>query len=311
MSAGNDELYRRLFRMALLIRLVEERVIALYPSDRIQSPVHLSVGQEAVAVGVCDALRPDDLVFATYRSHGFYIAKGGRLDEMFAELYGRLGGVSKGKAGSMHLSAPEAGLMGSSAVVASTIPHAVGAALSFKRRGETRVAVAVFGDGATEEGVYHESLNFAALMKVPVLFTCEDNGLAVHSHRPVRQSYNLVKHAATYGIPSRRVEEGWDMIAVRDATAAAMERVRSGEGPFVLEFATSRYMEHVGIGEDFHFGYRSKADTDAWKKRDPLITDVDLVKALTPEIEREIEDAVAFAERSPHPDRHELLTDVI
>jgi pyruvate dehydrogenase E1 component alpha subunit len=251
------------------------------------------------------------LVFATYRSHGFYIAKGGRLDEMFAELYGRIGGVSKGKAGSMHLSAPEAGLMGSSAVVASTIPHAVGAALTFKRRGEKRVAVAVFGDGATEEGVYHESLNFAALMKVPVLFICEDNGLAVHSFRPVRQSYNLIKHAATYGIPSQRVEDGWDMIAVREATLAAMERVRNGGGPFVLEFATSRYMEHVGIAEDFHFGYRSQASVDAWKKRDPLITDADLVKALTPAIEREIEAAVAFAERSPHPGRAELLTDII
>jgi pyruvate dehydrogenase E1 component alpha subunit len=311
MAGGNDELYRRLFRTALLIRLVEERVIALYPSDRIQSPVHLSIGQEAVSVGVCDALRPDDLVFATYRSHGFYIAKGGRLDEMFAELYGRLGGVSKGKAGSMHLSAPAVGLMGSSAVVASTIPHAVGAALTFKRRGESRIAVAVFGDGATEEGVYHESLNFAALMKVPVLFICEDNGLAVHSFRPVRQSYNLVKLAGAYGIPSRRVDEGWDMIAVREATLAAAEQVRTGGGPFVLEFATSRYMEHVGIAEDFHFGYRPQADVDAWKKRDPLITDVDLVKALTPEIEREIAEAVAFAERSPHPDRSELLSDII
>jgi pyruvate dehydrogenase E1 component alpha subunit len=311
MAAANDELYRRLFKVALLIRLVEERVIALYPSDRIQSPVHLSIGQEAVAVGVCDALRPDDLVFATYRSHGFYIAKGGRLDAMFAELYGRLGGVSKGKAGSMHLSAPEVGLMGSSAVVASTIPHAVGAALSFKRRGETRIAVAVFGDGATEEGVYHESLNFAALMKVPALFICEDNGLAVHSHRRARQSYNLVAHAAAFGIPSQRVEEGGDMIAVREATLAAAERVRAGNGPFVLEFATARYKEHVGVAEDFHSGYRSKADIDVWKKRDPLITDIDLVNELTPEIAREIEDAVAFAERSPHPGRAELLTDII
>ena len=198
----DEAIYRRLFRTALLIRLVEERIIELYPSDKIQSPVHLSIGQEAVAVGVCDGLKPDDLVFATYRSHGFYIAKGGSLDAMFAELYGRKGGVSGGKAGSMHLAAPEVGLMGSSAVVASTIPHAVGAALSFKRRGALAIAVAVFGDGATEEGVYHESLNFAALMKVPVLFLCEDNGLAVHSHRPVRQSYRLAEHAASFGIAS-------------------------------------------------------------------------------------------------------------
>src|SRR5262245_28227187 len=284
--------YRRLFRTALLIRLVEERIIELYPSDRIQSPVHLSIGQEAVAVGVCDALRPDDLVFATYRSHGFYIAKGGRLDAMFAELYGRKGGISGGKAGSMHLAAPQAGLMGSSAVVASTIPHAVGAALSFKRRASSRIAVAVFGDGATEEGVYHESLNFAALMKVPVLFLCEDNGLAVHSHRPARQTYRLTEHATAFGIASRRLEEGWDMLAVRQSTLEAAARVRAGE-PFVLEIATSRYKEHVGVGDDFHFNYRTKDDVDAWKARDPLIVDVRLAAALKPELDREIDAAVA------------------
>ncbi len=306
----DEAIYRRLFRTALLIRLVEERIIDLYPSDRIQSPVHLSIGQEAVAVGVCDGLRPDDLVFATYRSHGFYIAKGGRLDAMFAELYGRKGGISGGKAGSMHLTAPEVGLMGSSAVVASTIPHAVGAALSFKRRGMDRLAVAVFGDGATEEGVYHESLNFAALMKVPVLFLCEDNGLAVHSHRPVRQAYRLAEHAASFGIASRRLEEGWDAMAVRQATLEAAARARAG-APFVLEIVTSRYKEHVGVGEDFHFNYRTKDAVDVWKGRDPLILDTGLVEALRPELEREIAAAVAFAEASPAPGRAELLTDVI
>lgn len=272
--------------------------------------MHLSIGQEAVAVGVCDALRKDDVVFATYRSHAFYIAKGGRLDAMFAELYGRMGGVSKGKAGSMHLSAPEVGLMGSSAVVASAIPHAVGAALAFKRRKSPRIAVTVFGDGATEEGVYHESLNFAALTKAPVLFLCEDNGLAVHSHRHVRQSYGLAQHAATYGIATRRLDEGWDPIAVRQATIEAVEAVRAGQ-PFLLEIATARYKEHVGVGEDFHFGYRAQADIDAWKQRDPLIQDVRLVEALTPEIEREIAQAVAFAEGSSAPGLAELLTDVI
>lgn len=305
-----EELYRRLFRTSLLIRLVEERIIDLYPSDRIQSPVHLSIGQEAVAVGVCDALRPDDLMFATYRSHAFYIAKGGALGPMFAELYGRLGGISKGKAGSMHLSAPDVGLMGSSAVVASSIPHAVGAALSFKRRGLPQIAATVFGDGATEEGVYHESLNFAALMKVPVLFICEDNGLAVHSVRRVRQSYDLLKHAETFGIAARRVEEGWDALAVRQATLDAVAHVRIGQ-PFLLEIATARYKEHVGVGEDFHFGYRTSHEIDAWKQRDPLISDKKLVEALRPEIERDIAAAVAFAESSAAPGRAELLTDVI
>ena len=306
----DEAIYRRLFRTALLIRLVEERIIALYPSDKIQSPVHLSIGQEAVAVGVCDALRADDLVFATYRSHGFYIAKGGQLDAMFAELYGRKYGISGGKAGSMHLAAPEVGLMGSSAVVASTIPHAVGAALSFKRRGSSRIAVAAFGDGATEEGVYHESLNFAALMKVPVLFLCEDNGLAVHSHRRARQSYGLIDHAAAYGIPGRRLEEGWDLLAVRQATLEATARVRAGQ-TFVLEIATSRYKEHVGVGEDFHFNYRTSVSVEAWKRQDPLIVDAKLAAELRPEVEREIDDAVAYAEASPAPGRAELLTDVI
>ena len=306
----DEAIYRRLFRTALLIRLVEERIIELYPSDRIQSPVHLSIGQEAVAVGVCDALRPDDLVFATYRSHGFYIAKGGRLDAMFAELYGRKGGISGGKAGSMHLAAPQAGLMGSSAVVASTIPHAVGAALSFKRRGSSRIAVAVFGDGATEEGVYHESLNFAQLMKLPVLFLCEDNGLAVHSHRPVRQAYHLIEHAASYGIPGRRLDEGWDMLAIREATLQAAARVRQGV-PFVLEIATSRYKEHVGVGDDFHFEYRTKDSVETWKRRDPLIVDSKLVAEFRSELEREVETAVAFAEASGVPGHAELLTDVI
>src|SRR5262245_27150882 len=205
---------------------------------------------------------------------------------MFAELYGRKDGISGGKAGSMHLAAPEVGLMGSSAVVASTIPHAVGAALTFKRRGSPQIAVAVFGDGATEEGVYHESLNFAALMKVPVLMVCEDNGLAVHSHRAVRQSYSVTRHAETFGIATRRVDEGWDMLAVRRATLEAAAKVRGGE-PFVLEIATSRYKEHVGVGEDFHFNYRTSDSVDTWKSRDALITDGKLVAALKPEIERE------------------------
>ena len=304
------ELYERLFRTALLIRLVEERVIDLYPSDRIQSPVHLSIGQEAVAVGLCDALQPEDLMFATYRSHAFYIAKGGPLDQMFAELYGRRDGISGGKAGSMHLSAPAVGLMGSSAVVASSIPHAVGAALSFKRRQKSQIAVTVFGDGATEEGVYHECLNFAALMKVPVLFVLENNGLAVHSHQGARQAYSAVRHAAAYGIKGSCLEEGWDMLAIRKAATDAIAHVRAGQ-PYLLEVKTARYMEHVGIGEDFHFQYRPRDVIDAWKARDPLVIDKKLVAELTPDILKEIEAAVAFAEKSLVPGRADLLTDVL
>ena len=307
---NKDQAYLRLFRRALLIRLVEERIIELYPSDRIQSPVHLSIGQEAVAVGVCDALQANDLMFATYRSHAFYIAKGGPLGPMFAELYGRRDGVSGGKAGSMHLSAPDVGLMGSSAVVASSIPHAVGAALALKRRADSRIAVAAFGDGATEEGVYHESLNFASLKNVPVLFVCENNRLAVHSHLATRHAYRIVEHAASFGLEGRRVEEGWNMEAVRDATAAAVEHVRKGK-PYLLEIMTARYMEHVGVAEDFHFQYRSRAEIDAWKQRDPLILDRALVDALSGELLQEIDEAVAYAEQSAPPSKADLLTDII
>lgn len=182
-------IYEELFYKALRIRLVEERIIELYPSDKIQSPVHLSIGQEAVAVCACQSLKQADLLFCSYRSHAFYRAKGGHLCEMFAELYGKATGCGRGKAGSMHLAAPEVGLMGSSAVVASTIPHAVGAALAAERLKKPQVIVAVFGDGATEEGVYHESLNFAALHKLPIVFFCENNGLAVHSKLEARQAY--------------------------------------------------------------------------------------------------------------------------
>ena len=253
----DEAIYRRLFRTALLIRLVEERIIELYPSDKIQSPVHLSIGQEAVAVGVCDGLRPDDLVFATYRSHGFYIAKGGRLDAMFAELYGRKAAFRAARRARCTWPRPRSVSWDRRPWWRAPSRMRLAPRSASSGAAARALAVAVFGDGATEEGVYHESLNFAALMKVPVLFLCEDNGLAVHSHRPVRQAYRLAEHAASFGIASRRLEEGWDAMAVRQATLEAAARVRAGE-PFVLEIVTSRYKEHVGVGEDFHFNYRTK-----------------------------------------------------
>ena len=169
----------------------EEKIIELYPSDLIQSSVHLSIGQEAAAVGVCANLNLDDWVFINYRGHAFYLAKGGPLPEFFAELMGKKNGQSKGKAGSMHLASPKQGVMGASAVVGSTISHAVGAALMAKIKNEKKIFVTNFGDGALEQGVSHESFNFASLYKVPVLFLCEDNNLAVHSPKSERQSFSL------------------------------------------------------------------------------------------------------------------------
>jgi TPP-dependent pyruvate/acetoin dehydrogenase alpha subunit len=299
-----------IFYSALRIRLVELRIIQLYPSDRIQSPVHLSIGQEAVAAGACAALRPTDLVFGSYRSHAFYLAKGGNLRQMFAELYGKATGCCGGKAGSMHLAAPEVGFMGASAIVASTIPHAVGAALAARRRDTDQITVAVFGDGATEEGVYHESLNFAALHHLPVLFLCENNGLAVHSRIDARQAYDIVDHAETYGIATRVCAQGNDPGAVYETVADAVRLVRDDGRPCMVVCDTYRQMEHVGIGDDHHVGYRSPTAADAWRRTDPLLLDATRVARFTPDILREIDDAVAFAEQSPWPGADALLADV-
>src|SRR5688572_3655012 len=171
---------KRFYRSLYRIRRVEEEIARVYPTDKITSPVHLSIGQEAISVAVCEALRTDDVVFGTYRSHACYLAKGGSLRGMIAELYGKATGVAKGKAGSMHLIDVAAGVMGASAVVASSISQAVGYALAIKMRREDRVVACFFGDGAVEEGTFHESLNFAALKRLPVLFVCENNAYAIH-----------------------------------------------------------------------------------------------------------------------------------
>lgn len=300
-----------MFYKALRIRLVEQRVMELYPFDKIQSPVHLSIGQEAVAVGACQPLRSTDLVFCSYRSHAFYMAKGGDLPEMFAELYGKTPGCGAGKAGSMHLAAREVGLMGASAVVASTIPHAVGAALAAHRRNTGQVTLAAFGDGAVEEGVYHESMNFAALHKLPVIFLCENNGLAVHSKIESRHAFRILDHAKTYGMKTTFIDDGSDFARVQEVLSRIVDEVRAGKGPQFVEVKTFRYMEHVGIGEDYHAGYRSKSDLEAWNAKDPLLKERDLIAKYTPAITAEIERAVSFAEDAPAPGLEQLLVDVL
>ena len=294
------------------IRLVEERIIELYPSDLIQSPVHLSIGQEAVAVGVCAHLTPSDWVFINYRGHAFYLAKGGPLPEFFAELMGRRTGLSKGKAGSMHLAAPAQGVIGASAGVASTISHAVGAALATKIKKESgRVFVANFGDGAMEQGVFHESLNFASLHRVPILFLCEDNGLAIHSDATTRQSFSVEALVRAFGIPFLHVDEGYDPERVAKSASDAINYVRTNQSPFFLRVKTCRYREHVGPGEDFDGGYRSEEDLAEWKAKDPLITRAGELSRYEAEIRAEIDAAVEFAMNSPFPTEEDLLTDVL
>jgi len=305
----------RVYRSLRLIRRTEEEIARIYPTDKIKSPVHLSIGQESVAVGACDALNGDDIVSATYRGHAGYLAKGGDLKQMMAELYGKATGGAGGKAGSMHLVDMNAGVMGMSAVVGTTVPIAAGYAFALKNEGKDRIAVSFFGDGATEEGVFAETLNFASLHKLPVLFVCENNGYAIHSPTSNRWATDrLCERVETYDIPAVRLEND-DVFAIRKATEEAVKAVRSGSGPQFLECVTYRWREHVGPGEDYDDGYRSRADLEPWLAADQVartgeMLDDDARQAIDDAVEKEIADAIDFAEQSPWPEPEELFSHV-
>jgi TPP-dependent pyruvate/acetoin dehydrogenase alpha subunit len=245
-----------------------------------------------------------------------YLAKGGNLKKMIAELYGKATGVAKGKGGSMHLIEPDAGVMGTSAVVGTTIPQAVGYAYALKVRKSKSVVVNFFGDGAVEEGVFHESLNFAALKQLPIIFICENNLYAIHSHQRDRQAdTQICPRVATYGIPTKKVEDG-DIIKLHDLVKAAVNDIRSGKsGPMFFECMCYRWMEHVGPNEDFTAGYRSVEEAQPWYENDQ----VQLIgnqlessqrQSIEAEVEAEIKEAFEFAERSPFPGDSELYTDL-
>lgn len=307
-----ERFYRSLYR----IRRVEEEIVRVYPSDVIKSPVHLSIGQEAVSVGVCEALEPNDVVFGTYRGHAMYLAKGGDLRRMVAELYGKVTGCARGKGGSMHLIDVSAGVMGTSAVVATTIPHAVGHAYAFSLRRDPSVVVSFFGDGGIEEGAFHESLNFAALKKLPIMFICENNLYAIHSHQLARQANpDIRERAAAYGLPAERIE-GNDIFKIHELAREAAREIRSsGKGPWFLECMTYRWKEHVGPGDDFDAGYRSRSEAEPWVERDAIKVTGELLEdrvrcAIEDEVETEIRKAFGFAKRSPFPPEEELYGDV-
>lgn len=315
MPASLDSLEARFYRSLFRIRRVEEQIAEVYPTDKIQSPVHLAIGQEAASVGVCAALRPADVVFGTYRSHALYLAKGGDLKGMIAELYGKATGCAKGKGGSMHLIDPAAGVMGTSAVVGTTIPQAVGYAWALRLRGAPAVVASFFGDGAVEEGVFHESMNFAALRRVPVLFVCENNFYAIHSAQETRQSSgDLVDRARSYGIPAERVEDS-DVLKIHEIAKDAVDAMRAGtSGPRFLECHAYRWREHVGPNEDFHAGYRARDEAERWYHLDPVRRagerlSPEVRAAIEEEVLAEIREAFEFAEQSPFPDAEELYTD--
>jgi pyruvate dehydrogenase E1 component alpha subunit len=316
-SENHTEIGRtaRLFKALLLIRRTEERIAAVYPTDSIKSPVHLSIGQEGVAVGICDVLKPTDVVAMSYRGHAVYLAKGGDLRKMIAELFGKVTGCARGKGGSMHLVAPEAGVLGASAVVGTQIPIATGWALAAKKRATGEVVACFFGDGATEEGCFAESLNFAALHRLPILFICENNGYAIHEPLSKRwATTRLCERVATYGIPTCRIEDQ-DVFTVRESALKAVSTIRGGAGPAFMECLTYRWREHVGPNEDYDSGYRGPDELRPWRESDQvkrlsLMLPNDVVERISQEVTAQIDDAFNFAVASPSPDPSELWSDV-
>tara|TARA_Y100000294_G_scaffold89067_1_gene83137 strand:- start:215 stop:1180 length:966 start_codon:yes stop_codon:yes gene_type:complete len=308
----NERLYYSLYR----IRRVEEEIADIYPTDKIKSPVHLSIGQEAVSVAVCDALNRDDIVFGTYRGHALYLAKGGDLKGMIAELYGKIDGCAKGKGGSMHLVDIDNGIMGTSAIVATTIPDAVGYAYALKYQRKDSIVVSFFGDGAVEEGVFYESINFAALKHLPIIFICENNSYAIHTHQLKRQSVaNICERVVSFGIKAERINDN-DVLSLRERISSNIESLRNGEtGPLFFECMTYRWREHVGPNEDFNLGYRTREEAESWIQNDQVerigkMLETEQQTKIEKEVEEEIREAFAFAEESPFPEASELYTDV-
>ena len=310
--ARDKNITARFFKQMLLIRRFEEKICEVYHTDVVKSPVHLSIGQEAVAVGVCEALKPQDFVSNTYRCHATHIAKGGDLNKMMAELYGKIDGCAGGKAGSMHLVEIEKGILGASAVVATTIPVASGWGLVLKREKKNNIIVSFFGDGATEEGVFTETINFAALHNLPVLFICENNRLAIHNPLERRWAQdNICKRMETYGIKTFKIDSG-DVFEIHEATQKAAELVRTGKGPVFMEIATYRYREHVGVTEDLNEDYRDLAEYKKWKESDQIdmlakeLGELEVAR-IEKEVKKMIDESVEFAEKSPFPGINELM----
>ncbi len=310
-----------LYKLMLRIRRFEEKIVNVYCDQDMKTPVHLYIGQEAVAAGVCANLCKEDYVFSTHRSHGHYLAKGGDMKRLMAELYGRKTGCSRGKGGSMHVVDPEAGVCGSTAIVGGNIPLSVGAALSSVMQMRKQVSISFFGDGAVDEGAFHESLNFAALKGLPVVFVCENNFYATHSHQSKRQPhdhiYKLAKH---YVMPGFRVD-GNDVLRVFGVARQAVSRARRGNGPTLMECRTYRWKGHVGPECDIKLGYRMQEELNSWMKRCPIkrfekrlvnegVMKKTTIDKITREIDLQIHDAYLFGKGSPHPDENELLEDV-
>jgi len=309
------------YSVMLKIRLFEEKIIQLYPQKQMRTPVHLCIGQEAIAAGVCRHLKKEDYLFTTHRCHGHCIAKGMKIPSLIAEFYGRKTGCCGGKGGSMHLADANYGIFATSAIVGGGIPLAVGAAWSLKLKKSKSIVVSFFGDGAVDQGVFFESLNFAGLKKLPVLFVCENNFYATNSPLLARQPLdNIYRRGEIFGIKGIRCD-GNDLVKILEVSGRIIERIRDGAGPVLLECRTYRWKGHVGPDSDFDKGCRLKIELDAWMKKCPvrraekyllknkLLTQIE-IKGIYRAIDQELSQAVVSAENSPFPDAGEVYRDV-
>lgn len=310
------DLHRRMVR----IRRFEESSGKLVETGEMPGFLHLYVGQEAVAAGMGSVLTDDDQITSTHRGHGHAIAKGAELRPMFAELYGKTTGYCKGRGGSMHIVDMNRGMLGANAIVGGGIPIAIGAGFASQYRGDGTVAVSFFGDGATNIGAFHESVNMAAVWDLPVVFVVENNGYAEFTSQERHMKLtDIAERAASYGIPGVIVD-GMDALAMRQVSLEAVERAKRGEGPTLIEAKTYRFFDHQGI-KGMRIPYRDPAEVEAWKSRDAirLIETIGVERGLATaedfaeiwaEVEAEINDGIEFARTSPDPDPADILDDV-
>ncbi len=309
-----------LYKTLYLSRRAEEKIQEHYGEDEMKTPMHMSMGEEAIAAGVCHALLPDDPVFATYRSHAIYLAKTGDIDDFFAEMYGKDTALLKGKGGSMHMCAPQHGFMGTSAIVSSIVPLAVGAAFASRSQGNNRVAAVFFGDGATEEGAFWESLNLACLMRLPVLFVCEDNGFAVHTPAHYRQGFRSINSIVARFDCRVLKSSSTDVEVINNLARQAIDSIKTEGRPCFLHLKYYRYLEHVGVNEDYEAGYRSREEYLEWRRKDPVALQrkrllkqglsEEEIAGVEKEIYNRITDSVKRAKEAPFAVDDELLNGV-
>ena len=318
----NYNLKKEILKMMIKIRTLEEEIAKKYDEQKMRCPTHLSIGQEAVPATISSFLTDKDFAVSTHRGHAHYIAKGGNIKAMISEIYGKETGCSKGKGGSMHLIDKKVGFMGTSAIVGNSIPIGVGLALSSKINDTNQISCVFFGDGAVEEGVFYESVNFAALHKLPVLFICENNLYSVYSPLSVRQPKGRIisDMVSGFGLETEHID-GNNILDKYEIIEKLVAYVRSGNGPIFLEFETYRWLEHCGNHNDDDLGYRSKEEIDFWINKDPIKIAEEKLKIFNDEsvneikqykktIAFEVKEAFIYAEQSPFPDQKNAYKDV-